>query len=169
MSSNEFWNMMGAIGTIGATSVALLATIGKWAKDWLLRPRFDYHIHLSNTSDSVVWSFGIFNKGRTPALNVKIKIGIIEFPDSSSDLNLDLGVVKSLRWRDEDKFEIVRIRSNTSTKWAFGFNVRPGNEFNRQDSEIELIITGDNFRGFKKRLKLIDSPRYNEAQLSVIE
>lgn len=170
MSSID-WGMWEAIGTVGATSIALFTTIGKWFKDWLFRPKFEYNIHLTGTSttESFIWSLGIFNKGRTPAFDVKVKIGEIKFSDSSSDLDLDIGEVKSLRWRDEGRFEVVRVRVNTPTQWAFGFRAQPGNEYNRQDCEIELIITGDNFRGIKKRLKLIDSPRYDEAQLSLIE
>ena len=165
------WSMWEAIGTVGATSIALLTTIGKWVKDWLFRPQFDYHIHLLGDSnpESKSWVFGIFNKGRTTALNIKVKIGQIKFPDSSSDLDLDLGEIKPLRWRDEGRYEVVRTHPTDPTKWAFGFNVRPGNEYNRRDCEIEVIITGDNFRGFKKKLKLSESGNLNKPEMTMIE
>jgi hypothetical protein len=164
------WSMWEAIGTVGATSIALLTTIGKWVKDWLFRPQFDYHIHLLGDSnpESVGWVFEIFNKGRTTALNLKVKIGQIKFPDSSSDLNLDLGEMKSLRWRDEGRYEVVRTHPTDPTKWAFGYDTL-GYDFNRQDCEIELIITGDNFPGIKKVLKLINSPKLGEVQMTIIK
>jgi hypothetical protein len=163
--------MWGSIVIVGGAVIAVISTIYKWVNNWLSMPKFAYFIDLLSNSnpETLIGGFRIVNKGRTNALNVKVKIGFIYFLDSSSNLDLQLGEIKSLRWRDEGRYEVVRVPPNHSTRWFFGFGASPEYDFDKRDCEIEMIITGDNFPNIKKRLKLISSPRVGEAQLSFIK
>jgi len=166
------WSMWEAIGTVGATSIAVLTIIGKWVKDWFQRPKFVYSVQPIEgypTPDSKAFYLDIHNKSKTTALKVKVKISHIQFENSSTNLDLDIGEEKSLRWGDNERYLIVKTHSLYSNMWVFGGDEITGEIINRQNCEIELLITGDNFRGFKKKIKLSESDTLNEPEMTIIE
>jgi hypothetical protein len=161
--------MWEAIGTVGATTLALIAIFGKWIKDWLQRPRFDFHIYTQSYPNPLFkgFYFDIHNKGRTTALNVKINLYRIQFKDASTEMNADLKEMRSLRWRDVERYEIFRTHYSDPSKIAYdagGFGF-----FDRQDCEIELIITGDNFKGFSKKLKFTNANKIEDTNMIIIQ
>lgn len=167
------WNMVEAIGSIGAVVVALALVISGSFIKWWRRPRITIEICTAPVEIEYPEYPGkdhrlrIRNKGRTTAKNVTVKIKEIIYKDpKAKDQNLyflspSLVENESLQWEDYHSFTALL------TDDVYDALLVPGKkmEFLRADCSVTFLITGDNFHGFESKWDYIDSNNLFEVEL----
>ena len=97
-----------------------------------------------------------------------MKIERIEFPDSHrviQNLEPRLSLIESLQWEDYVSLEFITISSNNNRLLISPTDATYAHS--RQDCMITLLITGDNFKGFRRTLRYIDSKEICNAELKL--
>lgn len=166
--------MLGAIGTLSATVLALIFGYRSYTEQQQNRPKLK--IEYNETELMVIndafhqFLLRIKNNGSTTALNTNIKI--VEVVQDKNNLikpfeNNTLLCNERIQCGDYINFNTLFLPKNGGVEIFYKYGTQEGRRgYERKDISIKLLITGDNFPAFTKLYKLSNISNLSKISLT---
>jgi len=169
--------MTASLGTIISVTVALSFGIYPILKTYLDRPNLMLSVRdLGSTWDGSIqnysdyeWGIMLENKGRQTAKKITMKIKRVESMDEDRIIHYNDVPLKNnfnLAWNDYINITLIYLGPMFDDAHIISLDY---GDIGFTNCIIELLITGENFRGTEIKLKYTHSENYNDTNLEIIK